>query len=254
MDRSPILSICRNLPLSRLISAIAHVFNSGSARAVYAISQCARQNVCKGRAMFDYPLPLRRGGLYEQLNLGPEATAEEISESRQEVASQLQTQQTSLRRRLERVYQQVEGLQQAVQRLQELEAQGADADPEDYRQTQQRLSRLELQASLVDPEFHALREQALQVERRIHEVNLMPLQNPEERLEYDRANPPFELLKLADCTDSPFDDARVVLAVIRQEVSDFLVQAGECVYHPSDLTQEDFTHDFAHDPTLDGPR
>jgi chromosome segregation ATPase len=204
--------------------------------------------------MFDYPLPLRRGGLYEQLNLGPEATAEEISESRQEVASQLQTQQTSLRRRLERVYQQVDGLQQAFQRLKTLDEQGADADPVEYRRTQQRLTTLEEQATVVDPEFRSLREQALQVEQRIHEVNLMPLQNPEERLEYDRANPPFELLKLAACTHSPFDDSKVVLAVIRQEVSEFLVQAGESVYHPSDLTREDFTHDFAHDPTLDGPR
>jgi predicted nucleic acid-binding Zn-ribbon protein len=198
--------------------------------------------------MFDFPLPPAPFGLYEQLGLSPEATAEEINEARQELASELQSEKRQVDKQLDEVYQHVDGLREVYGKL---GGENSENDPRAFRAMQSQVAQLEDRACQFNSEYSLLREQAADLERRIHETNLIKLQNPQERLVYDQSHPPLELLKLADCGSGPFDDRKVVVALIRAELSEFFEQAGEAVYHPSDLTREDFTDDFTHDPLLD---
>jgi len=196
--------------------------------------------------MFDYPIPPRRGGIYAQLGLGPEATAEEINEARQELSSHLKQQQKFVQRELDDVYRQLPELRETWTAFKAIEA-GSDK----YSELQVKLTKLEEQAVGICSNFKSLREQSEDFERQLHEANLLAIQNPDDRMEYDRSHPPFELLKLADCADDPLDDRKVMLAEIRRELSDFFEQSGEQVFHPSDLTRNDFSHDFTRDPSLD---
>lgn len=201
--------------------------------------------------MFDYPIPPLRASLYTELGLGPEATTEEINEARQELTARLRSRQKSLQRSLDEVYQQLPQLRSTWEQLKALEKAGQDADPQEYREVQIKLSVLEDQAIQIRQDFKAVRDEASEVEGRIHAANLMPIQNPEDRLEYDRAHPPFELMKLADCASCPMDSSKVMLRMVRQELGDFLEQLGEDVFHPSDLTRSEFQHDFTANPNLD---
>lgn len=201
--------------------------------------------------MFDYPFPPLRAGLYAQLGLGPEATAEEINEASQELASRLRSQQRALQRDLDQVYREVPGLRDAWTELKALEEAGQAADAEKYREVQLKLVRLEETAARVRRDFKRLRTQAQELEQQLHQVNLLKIRSPADRREYDRSNPPFELIKLADCGASPFADRKTMLAMVRRELSDFFEQAGETVFHPTDLTRCDFSHDFETDKNLD---
>lgn len=201
--------------------------------------------------MFDYPIPPLRGSLYDRLRLGPEASSEEINEAKQELAARLRARQKVVQRILEEVYQEIPDLRTTWAELKELERAGADADPQKYRQVQVRLSGLEEAALLIRSDFKAIRDEASDLEHQLHEANLMPIQNAEDRLEHDRSHPPFELIKLANCTTSPLDDTKTMLCMVRKELSEFLEQMGEEVFHPSDLTRTDFFHDFTRDHNLD---
>lgn len=199
--------------------------------------------------MFDYPIPPLRFGLYAELGLGPEATSEEINEARQELSSQLKSRQKTIQRELDAVYQKVPGLREAWEKLKTLEE--AEGDAEEFRETQLKLAALEEKAMQVHPEFKALRDTMGETQHRIHEINSMPIQNPEDRLEYDQSHPPLELIDLADCGASLLDDPKVMLRMVRLELSEFFEQSGEAVFHPSDLTRNDFSHDFTQDRNLD---
>lgn len=201
--------------------------------------------------MFDYPIPPLRGSLYNRLGLGPEASSEEINEAKQELAARLRARQRVVQRALEEVYQEMPDLRTTLAELKELERAGTDADPQKYRDTQRKLSGLEEAALQIRADFKAIRDEASVLEHQLHEANLMPIQNAEERLEYDRHHPPFELMKLADCMSSPLDDTKVMLYEVRKELSGFLEQMGEEVFHPSDLTRTDYFHDFTRDQNLD---
>jgi len=73
----------------------------------------------------------------------------------------------------------------------------------------------------------------------------LKLQSEEERQTYDRAHPPLELLRLADPVKDRFaTDPVLVLPLVRRELAEFLGQQGVEVYHPTDLTREDFAADF----------
>lgn len=201
--------------------------------------------------MFDYPLPPLRTGVYAQLGLGPDATSEEIDEARQELSNQLRRQLKAGQADLEAIYQKVPGLREACAELEAAEAAGTTSDKATAAQA--KLAILEDAALRAFPGYKRLREDVAQLERRLHEANLLPIRNPKDRLEYDRCHPPLELLKLADCATSPLDDRKQMLAIVRKELSDFLEQCGEEVFHPSDFTRRDFSHDFTEDKTLDRP-
>ena len=198
--------------------------------------------------MFDYPIPPLRSGLYGELGLSPEATAEEINEARQELSSALKSQQKSVQRDLDAVYQSVAGLRQAEDDLTKAKS---ESDPAKLRAAQLKLAGLEEQALRLQPQFKTLAAQAKDLDRRISETALLAIQSPEDRLKYDASHPPLELIKLADCATAPWHDRKTMLAMIRDELTDFFEQAGEAVFHPSDLTRSDFSKDFTPDPTLD---
>ncbi|MFM9966072.1 MAG: hypothetical protein ACKV2Q_33240 [Planctomycetaceae bacterium] len=198
--------------------------------------------------MFDYPIPPLRTGLYGDLGLSPEATAEEINEARLEQSSRLKSQLASVNRELDVVYQRLPGLREAKV---ELTTAQSKSDPAQLRAAQLKLASLEEQALRLQPQFKSLLTQQADLERRVNESALLPIQNPEERLKYDASHPPLELIKLADCATAPWNDRKTMLALVREELASFFEQAGEPVFHPSDLTRSDFSHDFTHDPTLD---
>ena len=79
------------------------------------------------------------------------------------------------------------------------------------------------------------------------------LSDPEKRKQYDRANPPLELLALEDCTRNELADNRTLLPLVRDELVRLLTELGEDVFHCSDLTRRDFVGDCRHQPLLDGP-
>jgi len=200
--------------------------------------------------MFDYPIPPLQYGQYADLNLGPEATAEEINEARQELTTRLRGWQKVVQRELDAVYQQVPGLRESWEKLKSLE--DADSEANEHCEVQLQLAALEEKAIQIEPHFEEIRNKLGELQCRIHEVNLMSIQSPEVRIEYDRDHPPLELIKLADCGASPLDDPKTMLRMLRLELCDFFEQAGETVFHPSDLTRNDFSHDFSHNRNLDG--
>ena len=201
--------------------------------------------------MFDYPIPPLYGGLYARLGLGPESTAEEINEARQELSSRLKSQLKVVQRELDAVYRQVPGLREAWKKVEAEEAKGADGDPARLRDAQLEQAELEESAQRIRADFRELREKAADLERQIHEASLIPIQNPGDRLAYDRSHPPFEIIKLSDGAASSLDDRRTMLAMVRRELSEFVEQYGEEVFKPSDLTRVDFLHDFTPYRSLD---
>jgi hypothetical protein len=66
-------------------------------------------------------------------------------------------------------------------------------------------------------------------------------------------HPPLALLKLRDCSPTDPADRRATLQSIRKEVAAFLEARGEIVFHPSDLTRDDFRGDYQPHDLLDPP-
>jgi len=203
--------------------------------------------------MIDYPLPIPRNTTYGELGLGPEATAQEIGESAQVLGGEIKRQCAEVERQLGEVYEKVGGLLQATEDVREREATGQTLDSEDYRRARRRLSELSQQAEAVNPRYGELCETLSRLNDHIQQINKISLQNAENRLEYDRGHPPLELLKLAECTRDEFIDRRQVLPLIRRDLVEFFAAHGEEVFHPSDLTREDFSGDFQHLVFLDEP-
>jgi hypothetical protein len=200
--------------------------------------------------MIDYPLPPLRGGLYAQLGLSPEATAEEINEARQGYVFRLRTEQRAVQRELDAIYKAVPGLKEAIEELEALLGSHSD-NAKDLRRAQSQVASLEKKAREIRGDIRSLRERAARLEKDIHEANVLAIQSQKDRLEYDQTHPPFEILKLEDCASSPLDDRTTLLWIIRTELTAFLEQAGESIAHPSDLSRHDFSHDFSFDSTLD---
>ncbi len=201
--------------------------------------------------MFDYPLPPLRFGLYSKLGLGPEATAGEINEARQELTTRLKARKQAIQSEVDKLYQGVPGLREAARELKLLEEAGTAADPKRFREVQTALARLEERARAIRSDYKTLQESLVDLEQQIHEANLMAIQNPEDRKEYDHDNPPLDLIKLADCGANPLMNRKTALRMLRAELTEFFEQAGEEVFHPSDLTRANFIGDFTHDKNLD---
>ncbi|HEX3657508.1 MAG TPA: hypothetical protein VHV55_17085 [Pirellulales bacterium] len=205
--------------------------------------------------MFNYPLSIPRGSDYELLGVGPEADRQEISEAQMELKRRWSAEQDQLRARLDAVYKRIDGLRGADTRLAALQVERGDAARATARAAQVELVRLEHEAEKIEPEFKQLRERVRQFDKSIADLNQLKIVRAADRPEYDRSNPPFELLKLTDPTrDAYSSDQRVALALVRRELAEFLRQQNEEVFHPSDLTRDDFSGDFTYLELLDGPR
>jgi hypothetical protein len=163
-----------------------------------------------------------------------------------------QAEKTRLEAEARRLESEVPELSRARQRVAELESGPRDALAQELRSAHSRLADLETQAELLHPELRSLRRRADELGRRILELNEVRLEDPQGRKAYDDAHPPLGLLKLADCTRDAFTEQKAALHLVRRELSRFLVERGEEVFHPSDLTREDFTADFTPHPILDG--
>lgn len=203
--------------------------------------------------MFDYPLPLPPMEAYRKLMLGPEATETEVAEAKLELTNELKSRKADIDRQLEGVFQAVAGLREATAEVARLKQLGEQTSLDELGAAQAALAQLEERARGVEPKFLSLREEAVDLERQIHDVNLSPIGNSKDRQAYDQANPPLELLKLADCRTDFFSDNAVALRLLRREVEAFLQAAGEPLTYPTDLTREDFTSDFTFNRNLDGP-
>jgi hypothetical protein len=202
--------------------------------------------------MFSYPLPIPRDTCYQQLGLEPDATPQEINEALIEQKSKLYNEKLSLERALEEIYKEFPGLKETYNEMRTLQSKKEPANPEPLRHAQRRLVELELKALAKHPNLKPSRKRVEEIEAETVELNRLPIAKADSRKEYDRAHPPLELLQLADCTRSSFTENKTALLLLRRELSRFLAAQGETVFHPSDLTREDFTADFSPNPLLDG--
>jgi len=203
--------------------------------------------------MFDFPLSLPAMEAYARLGLGPAATEGEIAEAKLDLTNRLRSRKSDVDRQLEAVYRAVSGLRETSLEVNRIKESERDESLDELRIAEARLARLEQEALRVEPRFAALREESADLERQIHAVNLLPVGTSKDRHEYDQANPPLALLKLVDCRTDHFADNQVALRLVRRELERFLAAMGEPVAYPSDLTREDFIHDFTFNPNLDGP-
>jgi DNA repair exonuclease SbcCD ATPase subunit len=208
--------------------------------------------------MFDYPLWVSRETHYTLLGIPPEATADEIREAINERKQDLAAQVVEIARQVKEVYDKVPDLKKAEEEVRTLRAQRDEGKPVDgaaMAAAQKRLDEAEAKARRVNAEFRALQRKQAELEATASGLNNLGLQNTEQRQAYKRAHPPLDLLELTDCASEPFADpadTRTPLVQLRRELARFLASLGEEVYHPSDLTREDFTADFTYNELLDG--
>jgi len=204
--------------------------------------------------MFDYPLPIPRNTLYSEIGVGPEATTEEIRDATEELKIAVDGQKKTVDAQIEELYEVVPGLRGAYQEIERLQAQTDSAGAEQLRTAQKKLVELEQKAERHNPNFRQLRDRLSEIGLKFNEINQMKVRKPETRVSYDRANPPLDLFKLAKCMRDELADNKIALALLRRELSEFFAARHEEVFHPSDLTREDFSSDFAFNSLLDGPQ
>ena len=170
--------------------------------------------------MFDLPFAVPHDSSYEELGIAPDATTQEIVEAKLRHIKRLQTRQRELSR--------------------SITAAMAEAGGNRERAT----ARYPIERWEAEQRAHNQREQ---------EINALPLHSAEGRGKYDRENPPFEILRIdASVQELPWGDPAELLAKVRGDVSQFLMEHGEAVFHPSDLTRSDFTADCVWCEPLDG--
>lgn len=208
----------------------------------------------KSNKLFSYPLPEPENTDYHKLGITPEATPDEIREAKSRIIERLNRQKKEVDKKLNYVYQKIDGLQQVYKDIEMLRGQGEDKNTENLIHKEELLQKLEEDAIMSEPEYKNLRERSQEIERKINEINLMILEKPEERIKYDQKHPPYALLKLESCDQEIFTKGGKSLALflLRCEVADFLAEHGVECYHPSDLTRKDFLSDFSYNPILDG--
>lgn len=200
--------------------------------------------------LFCYPLPPPEQAAYRELGVEPDASNEEVSAAKSATLGRLQTEKAQLEKSLQDVYDAVPGLRNAYQ---DLEGSGSKpAVPARPARDQGRLVELEGRARRLDPDFRDKRQRAAELATKLGELNQQALEKPASRLAYDRAHPPLALLKLEDCATDDFVRGPTCLYLLRKDIAQFLAARGESVFHPSDLTRDDFLSDFAANPLLDG--
>jgi hypothetical protein len=203
-------------------------------------------------ALFDYPLPVPGETDYQKLGIEPDASDDDVRWALQRAKFGLEKEKKRIEASLSGVYEKV-GLTAAYKQVEDLRRAGGEADPEALKHAQAKVAELEQRALDTMPEFRKQRERVAEIERRIPELNRLALDKPEQRLAYDREHPPLALLKVTGCARDEFlNSPRAIMILLRSELSQFLSARGEAVFHPSDITRDDYTADFTHYPLLDG--
>lgn len=193
---------------------------------------------------------MRGGSQYAVLGISPSANLTDIRDAQRDHLAQLQKQLRAAQRQIDEVRERVPGLAPALQEVETLRNQ--ETAPSQLAAAERTLAALEAEARRVNPKYAELVERVKRLNAEINDLNKLDLANPAKRLEYDRANPPFEMLKIVDCERTELNDPVVAMALLRKELTEFLEAAGECVDHPSDLTRRDFQNDYSFHPLLDG--
>jgi len=209
---------------------------------------------CRSTLMFYYPIPIPIHTLYQELGVDPEAPASEVRNARADVINALKHEKDVLDAELETVYAQVEGMRNAYAVLEEQENKGAHADADERRAAHKAVITFERKALQINPKFKVMRAKSTDLDAKIKRLNSVSIDSPEKRKEYDAANPPLSLVKLAEPPNNVFTDNKTALFMLRHELAAFLNEAGEEVFHPSDFTRTDFSGDFSHNLQLDGPQ
>lgn len=204
--------------------------------------------------MFDYPIPIPSDTVYQELGIDPEAPASEVRKARTDVINALQGRKALLDAELEAIYSQVEGMRKAYADLEEQENKGPKADAQERRTAHKAVIRLERKALQINPQFKEMRAKSADFEAKKKRLNSLSLDSPEKRQEYDKANPPLALVKLAESPKDAFTDNKMAFLRLRRELVEFIAEAGEEAFHASDYTRTDFSGDFSHNPQLDGPQ
>lgn len=204
--------------------------------------------------LFSYPLPNSKNTDYHKLGISPEATTSEIREAKREASRKLSVQKDIFEKKMEIVHKELPDLPTLYKRIKQLQEQGKEEDNDKLVELEKEMIQVEKRALLINPNYKKIRDQAKEIEQKIYEINRMKLQNPEERLAYDKSTPPCALLKLEDCDQEIFTSKGRKLALIhlRQELVAFMEEKGEESYHPSDLTRKHFTSDFTYNRIIDG--
>lgn len=203
--------------------------------------------------LFSAPLPTPRPSLYRQLRVEPDASADEVAWAKVAATTRLRREQARLQQELAGLDERVLGLRDARQRVELLRQLGGEQAPAgELLAAEQALARLESRAFRIDPLFRDKVRREAEVGQAILDLSAGGLDQPGKRLEYDRAHPPLAILKLEECTETGFEDPLTCLFLLRASVASFLAARGEPVYHPSDLTREDFSADFTPNGLLDG--
>lgn len=200
--------------------------------------------------LFGCELIVPSGTQYSTLGMCPDAHTNDIRDAQRDLTLALQGEKAEAERELAAVHAAVPGLAQAAREHEAAVGRGA-AGPE-VRAAARRLAEQQSVARAVNQDYQRVVERLRRVEAAINELNVLDLTNPTKRREYDQANPPFELLKFADCTRDGLADPAVAMALLRKAMVEFLDGRGEEVYHPSDLTRRDFRTDYTFHPLLDG--
>ena len=201
--------------------------------------------------MFTYPFSVPKNTTYDELGLTPEATAEDVREAKWRLQIEVTTKKSSVEKALDEVFAQVSGLRDACNEEQRVKN---SHDPEELKkltEIQGRISARLPKALAVNPDFRRLQEQQEELKRRMGEINLISLDNPEKRGEHDAFHPPLGLLRYTDSAQDGFLDNKTALFLIRSELGGFFSDKGEEVFHPSDITRTDFPMDFTENEELD---
>jgi hypothetical protein len=201
--------------------------------------------------MFDFPLTIPKQTTYRKLGLTPEASADDIREAKGRLQAEVNAKLVVVEKALNKVYKDVPGLREALDQEQALEKRGEASDAEALSEIRQRLSELVPLALEIAPQFRRLVKEQKDLDQQSRKINLISLDSPEKRRDYDSRHPPLGLLRFADATQDSFLESRTALFLLRRELSAYFSQKGETVFHPSDLTRQDFRQDFAFNKELD---
>jgi chromosome segregation ATPase len=208
--------------------------------------------------MFNLPFTIPNNTLYDELNVEPEATAHEIGMALVEAVRRIENKRRALEKQLSAVYDEVEDLKEVEQEIEREAAKPSDVNREIVAVRRDELSRLRRRAQEIDPRYVDMREELTALKQRKTALNRINLQSNEQRDDYDSANPPLDLLKLERDERNPFSrdesldlNTKTTLALLRHEISSYLAELGEDVFHPSDLTRESFAEDFVFNPLID---
>ncbi|HEY6138664.1 MAG TPA: hypothetical protein VI670_12970 [Thermoanaerobaculia bacterium] len=206
----------------------------------------------RGDGLFDFPLPIPTNTVYESLGIGPESSQDDVAWAIKETSDRLKSEELQLKAQLKPAFAKVPDLEPAYDELTRLSA-DPQASADGLSRLQATISKLEKLVLAAEPRFYELRRKSEDARRKLDELNALKLDQPVHRKTYDEDHPPIALLKVSAAERDAFmDEPRVLLALLRRDMTAFLQQRGEAVVHASDLDRDDFTADFTHTPLLDG--